>query len=30
MHVSLESPVPAELAVGGGTALFVAGTCFAP
>jgi glycosyltransferase involved in cell wall biosynthesis len=30
MHVSLESPLPAELAVGKGTALFVAGTCFAP
>ena len=30
MHVSLESPLPAELAVGKGTALFVAGTCFSP
>jgi glycosyltransferase involved in cell wall biosynthesis len=28
--VGLESPLPAELAVGKGTALFVAGTCFAP
>jgi GT2 family glycosyltransferase len=30
MQVGLESPLPAELAVGKGTALFVAGTCFAP
>jgi glycosyltransferase involved in cell wall biosynthesis len=28
--VGLESPLPAELAVGKGTALFVAGTCFSP
>ena len=30
LRVGLESPVPADLAVGAGTALFVAGTCFAP
>jgi glycosyltransferase involved in cell wall biosynthesis len=30
VRVGLESPLPAELAVGKGTALFVAGTCFAP
>ena len=30
MQVGLESPLPAELATGKGTALFVAGTCFAP
>ena len=29
LHVGLESPLPSELAIGGGTALFVAGTCFA-
>ena len=30
LQVGLESPLPPELAVGAGTALFVAGTCFAP
>ena len=30
MQVGLESPLPAEIAAGKGTALFVAGTCFAP
>jgi glycosyltransferase involved in cell wall biosynthesis len=28
--VGLDAPLPAELAVGSGTALFVVGTCFAP
>jgi glycosyltransferase involved in cell wall biosynthesis len=28
LQASLDSPLPAELAAGGGTALFVAGTCF--
>jgi len=30
IHVQLDAPLPAELAVGSGTALFVCGTCFAP
>jgi len=30
LNVQLDAPLPAELAVGRGTALFVAGTCFAP
>jgi glycosyltransferase involved in cell wall biosynthesis len=30
LHVHLDSPLPAELAVGGGTALFVAGWCHLP
>src|SRR5690242_21693158 len=30
LDVRLDAPLPAELAVGGGTALFVAGTAFAP
>ena len=30
LRVGLESPVPTDLAVGAGTAVFVAGTCFAP
>ncbi len=30
LQVNLDSPLPAEVSVGGGTALFVAGTCFAP
>ena len=30
LHASLDSPLPAELAVGLGTALFVAGTCYCP
>jgi hypothetical protein len=30
VQVGLESPLPVELAVGKGTALFVAGTCFVP
>jgi len=28
LQVDLDSPLPAELAIGGGTAVFVAGTCF--
>jgi glycosyltransferase involved in cell wall biosynthesis len=30
LHVQLDAPLPAELAVGGGTAVFVAGTAFSP
>ncbi len=30
LHASLDSPLPTELVVGRGTALFVAGTCFCP
>ena len=30
LHVRLDAPLPAELAVGAGTAVFVCGTCFAP
>ena len=30
LHVHLDSPLPAELAVGSGTALFVAGWCHRP
>ncbi len=30
LHVSLDSALPKEVAVGAGTALFVAGTCFCP
>jgi glycosyltransferase involved in cell wall biosynthesis len=30
MHVRLDSPLPKELAVGGGTALFVGGWCVSP
>jgi glycosyltransferase involved in cell wall biosynthesis len=30
LHVDLDSPLPGELGVGGGTALFVCGTCFHP
>jgi len=30
LHVSLDLQLPAELAVGAGTALFVAGTCYCP
>jgi hypothetical protein len=30
LHVQLDAPLPAELAVGAGTAVFVCGTCFAP
>ena len=28
LHVRLDSPLPAELAVGGGNAVFVCGSCF--
>ena len=30
LDVRLDAPLPAELAIGRGTALFVGGTCFAP
>ena len=30
LHVSLDSPLPREVCVGRGTALFVAGTCYCP
>ena len=30
LHFSLDAPLPARLAVGGGTAVFVSGTCFCP
>jgi glycosyltransferase involved in cell wall biosynthesis len=30
LHVSLDSPLPRDVRVGRGTALFVAGTCFCP
>jgi glycosyltransferase involved in cell wall biosynthesis len=30
LHVQLDAPLPPELSVGRGTALFVCGTCFAP
>ena len=30
LHVQLDAPLPAELAIGSGTAVFVCGTCFAP
>jgi glycosyltransferase involved in cell wall biosynthesis len=30
LHVHLDAPLPAELAVGAGTAVFACGTCFAP
>jgi glycosyltransferase involved in cell wall biosynthesis len=30
LHVSLDSPLPREVRVGRGTALFVAGTCYCP
>jgi hypothetical protein len=30
LHVSLDSPLPRELRVGRGTALFLAGTCYCP
>jgi glycosyltransferase involved in cell wall biosynthesis len=30
LQVQLDAPLPAELAAGAGTAVFVAGTCFAP
>jgi hypothetical protein len=30
LHVSLDVPLPRELRVGKGTAVFVAGTCFCP
>jgi glycosyltransferase involved in cell wall biosynthesis len=30
LHVSLDTPLPKEVAIGAGTALFVAGTCFCP
>jgi GT2 family glycosyltransferase len=30
LHVQLDAPLPAELAVGSGTAVFVCGTCFSP
>jgi glycosyltransferase involved in cell wall biosynthesis len=30
LHVSLDSPLPTEVCVGRGTALFVAGTCYCP
>ena len=30
LNAQLDAPLPDELAVGGGTALFVCGTCFAP
>lgn len=30
LELRLDAPLPAELAVGAGTALFVSGTCFAP
>jgi hypothetical protein len=30
LHVQLDAPLPSAVAVGGGTALFVCGTCFAP
>jgi hypothetical protein len=30
LHVQLDAPLPAELAVGAGTAVFVCGTCFTP
>ena len=30
LEVRLDAPLPASLAVGGGTAVFVAGSCFAP
>ena len=30
LHVRLDAPLPAELAIGSGTAVFVCGTCFAP
>ncbi|HTE59570.1 MAG TPA: glycosyltransferase family 2 protein, partial [Solirubrobacteraceae bacterium] len=30
LHVQLDAPLPAELAVGKGTAVFVSGTCFSP
>jgi glycosyltransferase involved in cell wall biosynthesis len=30
LHVQLDAPLPAELTVGSGTALFVRGTCFSP
>ena len=30
LHVQLDAPLPAELAVGSGTAVFVSGACFSP
>jgi len=30
LHVQLDAPLPTELAVGSGTAVFVCGTCFSP
>jgi glycosyltransferase involved in cell wall biosynthesis len=30
LHVQLDAPLPAELAIGAGTAVFVCGTCFSP
>ena len=30
LHVQLDAPLPEELAVGAGTAVFVCGTCWAP
>jgi glycosyltransferase involved in cell wall biosynthesis len=30
LHVSLDSPLPREVCVGSGTALFLAGTCYCP
>src|SRR5947209_15704347 len=30
LHASLDSPLPREVRVGRGTALFVAGTCYCP
>jgi len=30
LHVQLDAPLPAELSVGSGTAVFVCGTCFSP
>jgi glycosyltransferase involved in cell wall biosynthesis len=30
LQVNLDTPLPAEVSIGGGTALFVAGTCFHP
>jgi glycosyltransferase involved in cell wall biosynthesis len=30
LHISLDTPLPKEVAVGAGTALFLAGTCFCP